>query len=247
MRVFFSRHKHKNKDEWLDFRKDRIGGSGASAIIGMNPYKSNIDYYKEKALGIEDIVEMNPAIEYGLNAESIIRSSFELSYKDKLKVYHSDYESLVRVDKPYLSASLDGELFCINDFMFTSYFKSFYSKNEEKPSSFLIQKGMKGVLEIKTTEVLSSMHREKWSNQIPQNYYIQILHYLSVTNYDFVILVAELRWEDNNGVKTKEQREYGFLRSQVEDDLKYLEEKETEFYLENVQKKQQPHLIIHVS
>ena len=36
------------------------------------------------------------------------------------------------------------------------------------------------------------MSKEKWHNAIPENYYIQILHYLNITKYDFVILVAEV-------------------------------------------------------
>ena len=48
------------------------------------------------------------------------------------------------------------------------------------------QDGRKGILEIKTTNILQSMQREKWRDQIPDNYYIQVLHYLLVTEYEFV-------------------------------------------------------------
>lgn len=39
-------------EEWLRART-KIGGSDASAIVGMNPYKTNVDLFKEKAYGIE--------------------------------------------------------------------------------------------------------------------------------------------------------------------------------------------------
>lgn len=39
-------------EEWLKART-KIGGSDASAIVGMNPYKTNVDLFKEKAYGIE--------------------------------------------------------------------------------------------------------------------------------------------------------------------------------------------------
>ena len=33
---------------WLKGRMNGIGGSDASAIVGMNPYTSNIDLFEEK-------------------------------------------------------------------------------------------------------------------------------------------------------------------------------------------------------
>lgn len=35
-------------EEWLKART-KIGGSDASAIFGMSPYKTNVDLFKEKA------------------------------------------------------------------------------------------------------------------------------------------------------------------------------------------------------
>ena len=37
------------------------------------------------------------------------------------------------------------------------------------------------------------MHREKWNDRIPDNYYIQCLHYLLATGWDFAILKAQLK------------------------------------------------------
>ena len=34
--------------EWLQARSYGIGGSDASAILGMNPYKTNIELFEEK-------------------------------------------------------------------------------------------------------------------------------------------------------------------------------------------------------
>lgn len=36
-----------SREEWLKNRQ-RIGGSDASAIVGMNPYRSNVDLWKIK-------------------------------------------------------------------------------------------------------------------------------------------------------------------------------------------------------
>jgi len=45
--------------EWLKAREMGIGGSDASAVVGMNPYKTNIDLFEEKTGRIipEDISE----------------------------------------------------------------------------------------------------------------------------------------------------------------------------------------------
>ena len=43
----------KNHKEWLKNRTYGIGGSDASAIVGMNPYKTNIELFEEKT-GEED-------------------------------------------------------------------------------------------------------------------------------------------------------------------------------------------------
>ena len=38
----------KDHADWLRVRNYGIGGSDASAILGMNPYKTNIDLFEEK-------------------------------------------------------------------------------------------------------------------------------------------------------------------------------------------------------
>ena len=46
------------------------------------------------------------------------------------------------------------------------------------------------MLEIKTTEIPRSMQREKWQDKIPDNYYIQILHQLLATGWEFAVLLS---------------------------------------------------------
>ena len=35
-----------NEQEWLSGRLNGIGGSDASAVLGMNPYKTNIELFE---------------------------------------------------------------------------------------------------------------------------------------------------------------------------------------------------------
>ena len=83
-----------------------------------------------------------------------------------------------------------------------------------------------GVLEIKTSEILKSMQKEKWNDRVPDNYFIQVLHYLNVTGYSFADLFAELNYENNYQVT----KTYEILREDVEKDIEYLQGKEIEFW-----------------
>ena len=38
----------RDEEEWLNGRMNGIGGSDAAAIVGMNPYKTNIELFEEK-------------------------------------------------------------------------------------------------------------------------------------------------------------------------------------------------------
>ena len=155
-----------NEQEWLSGRMNGIGGSDASAVVGMNPYKSNIDLFEEKiGRRIPEDISDKPCVIYGKLAEAPIRELFRLDYPE-YQVEHYEFRILQSIQNPFMQASLDGEL--------------------TDPS------GRRGILEIKTTNILQSMQREKWNDRIPDNYYIQVLHYLLVTGYEFVVLRAHL-------------------------------------------------------
>ena len=58
-----------SRKEWLEARKSCVGGSDAAAIIGLSPYKSNVDLWEEK-VGLrkpEDISD-KPYVRYGNDA-----------------------------------------------------------------------------------------------------------------------------------------------------------------------------------
>lgn len=209
-----------NEENWLVERGKGIGGSDASACLDANPYKTKRELYLEKKnLKPKQEVANPTLVEYGKNAEEYIRELFKLDYP-QFKVSHMDNTILVRKDKPYFRGSLDGIIVANDEVKITSYYKAYGSNLEFDTSNFkTISKNMIGVLEIKTSEVLSSMHKEKWNNKVPQNYYIQVLHYLNVTGFDFVLLRVKLVFEDKNKVRTHEFRDYVFLRNEVLNDL----------------------------
>lgn len=207
----------RNREEWLKNRMNGIGGSEASAIIGMNPYMSNIELWQIKTgqLIPEDISE-KPYVKYGTEAEPLMRQLFALDYP-QYEVGYVENNSYFNDKYPFALASLDGTLI-------------------EKET------GRKGILEIKTTNILQSMQKEKWDHRIPDNYYIQVLHYLMVTEFDFVVLKAQLKSSFNDDVYLQ-TRHYKIERAEVEEDIKYLEASERKFW-KQVQERKRPALLL---
>lgn len=203
-------------EEWLKNRT-KIGGSDASAIVGMNPYKTNVQLWEEKVgMAVPEDISEKPYVKYGTQAEMHLRGLFRLDYPD-LKVEYIENNMFFNKKFPWAHASLDGWL--------------------------TDQDGRKGILEIKTTEILQSTQKEKWKgNHIPNNYYIQVLHYLLVTEFDFAILKAQLKTVFD-GVPYLQTKHYHIERSEVEADIRYLAECEKEFW-KAVQERKRPALIL---
>jgi len=216
--VVFERFNYKDKKTWLKGRLRGIGGSEASACLNLNPYKSQRDLVEYKLKIKKEVFNGDPEIvEYGSKAEEHIRELWKLENKKKYEVYHKENEILQNKEIPFLIGSLDGEI-------------------TEKDTK------RKGVLEIKTARINSAVTSQKWKGGVPDNYYIQVLHYLLVTNYDFAIIVAELRYEIDGKVWFK-RVEYKIERSEVEEDLKELLEAEQKTW-DYVEKKEVPNLQI---
>ena len=192
----------KDREEWLQHR-NRIGGSDAAAIVGMNPYRSNVELWQIKTgqLEQEDISE-KPYVKYGTEAEQYLRELFRLDFPEYTVCYEEN--NMFLNDKyPFGHASLDGWL--------------------------IDEDGRKGIWECKTTNILQSMQKEKWKDRIPDNYYIQVLHYLLVTGYDFVFLRAYIMSEWGNKKRTTIE-DYTIERSEVEEDLNFLLAEEQKFW-----------------
>ena len=205
----------KDRDEWLANRS-RIGGSDASCIVGMNPYRSNVELWQIKTgqMVPEDISD-KPFVKYGTEAEPHLRELFKLDFPE-YEVFYEDNNIWTNDKYPYAHASLDGWL--------------------------IDSAGRKGIWECKTTNILQSMQKEKWDHRIPDNYYIQILHYLMVTEFDFAILKAQLKSEFKGDIYLQ-TRHYHIERSEVEEDIKFLESAERKFW-QSVQERRCPALLL---
>lgn len=197
------RYVFKSREQWLEARKNHIGGSDASACVGMNPYKDNVQLWEEKmGLIIPEDISDRAYVRYGTEAEMHLRALFSMDYP-QYQVFYEENNMFLNPDYPWMHASLDGEL--------------------------IDEDGRNGILEIKTTNILQSMQKEKWNQRIPDNYYIQILHYLAVTGYEFAVLKAQLKseWAGELRITTKH---YFIERKEVEKDIEYLIRAEKKFW-----------------
>ena len=199
MRTFSSR------EEWLKKRKSYIGGSDAGAVMGLNPYMSNVDLWEIKTGRKESPDISNESfVKFGHDAEPFLREMFKLDYPE-IKVCYMDNNMWLNDRFPYAHASLDGWLEC---------------------------EAGKGILEIKTVNVQNSAQLMEWNNRIPNSYYCQVLHYLMVTEFDFAILKARLKW---NATEEKplycQIRHYLIERKDCENDIMSLAREEEKFML----------------
>lgn len=206
----------KDREEWLESRRMSIGGSDAAAVIGMNPYKSNVDLWLEKTgQSIPEDISDKPFVKYGTDAELHLRELFKLDFP-QYRVEYVENNLFKNKKYPWGHYSADGWM---------------YDEN-----------GRKGILEIKTTEILQSMQKEKWNERIPDNYYIQLLHGFLIMETDFAILKAQLK-TSFKGMPYLQTKHYYIERADVEDDIQYLAKAEEQFW-KDMQQGKRPALIL---
>jgi len=89
-------------DEWLEWRKTKIGASDSAAILGLNPYKSAYRLWEEK-MGTKEPDPVNERMKKGIDLEPRAREHFEKMIG--MNVYPKVFE---HQQYPWMIASLDG-------------------------------------------------------------------------------------------------------------------------------------------
>ena len=129
------------REQWLEERKNGIGGSDAAAILGLNPYKTNVELWEEKTKRREPVdISEKDYVKYGTNAEEHLRELFKLDFPE-YEVSHQENTIIKHPTYPFLFASLDGQLV-------------------DKETGEL------GILEIKTTKLLRLYTKNSYVNFI---------------------------------------------------------------------------------
>lgn len=92
------------RDEWLELRRQGIGGSDASAILGLNPWKTAMDVWLEKTGEFEDEERDNEKMYWGNVLEDIVAKEF--SIRTGLRVRRRN-AILKHKDRPFMIANVD--------------------------------------------------------------------------------------------------------------------------------------------
>lgn len=192
-----------NRDTWLNGRaKQGIGASEAGSIAGCG-FQSRIDLWKLKTgrmkqrdlSGVAEVAE-------GRRMEEPIREFYRAMHPD-VTVNHYPYDILYQHDRPWLFATLDGEI--------------------ERSGDGGTERG---ILEIKNVTPSGKAGWEEWDKRIPDKYYFQILHQLLATGFRFAVLYAALHGADGSVTL----REYEFRREDVQGDMDYYLAMAAEFW-----------------
>lgn len=210
-------HRFRTREEWLKNRDHGIGGSDSSILIEKNPYKTSNQLWHEKKGHVKVKELSNPAIEHGNDLEPVLRLWFQRSYKE----YDVQYQENVILQ----SKTHEWQLY--------------------SPDGLLFHNELgKGILEIKTTLIQNGNMLEQWNDRVPQQYYVQVAHGLLVTDFNYVVVVVELRfaWIEDK----VEIRKYLIKREEMEEDLKWLMSKEQYNWNEYYIKDKEPPLVLHL-
>ena len=136
--------------DWLEYRKQGIGGSDASVVCGINRYKSPVELWMEKTNQLS-AQEAGEAAYWGTQLEPFVRAEF--TKRTGIKVNLANY-ILQSEEYPFMLANLDG-------------------------NCEVLDVGTCG-FEAKTA---SAYKAGEWEDTIPDEYMIQVQHYMAVTGY----------------------------------------------------------------
>lgn len=144
-------------DEWLNLRKQGIGGSDASVVCGINRYKSPMELWLDKTNQLP-YQEAGEAAYWGTILEPFVVSEFT----KRTGIEVSRQKQLLQSEEhPFMLANLDG--IC------------------EHPDYGTV------IFEAKTASAYKS---SEWEDAIPDEYMLQIQHYMAVAGYKGAYIAA---------------------------------------------------------
>ena len=129
-----------SRADWLKWRTKGIGGSDASVIAGINPYKSVYQLWKEKTGQIEPEEEENDFTHFGTILEPIVKKEFMARTGLKVRAKRMLLQSS---EYPFMLADLDGVInengkMCIFEAKTASAYKQDVWENGV-PEAYLLQ------------------------------------------------------------------------------------------------------------
>ena len=137
-------------------RNQGIGGSDASIIMGLNPFKNQVELWEEKT-GIRFPADLSDIekIKWGLLLEDIIGKEYANRTGKRVRNVNRTYR---HKDFPFLQGHIDKKI-----------------------------EGLNAGVEIKNVGLRQAKY---WNKRPPIYYEYQVLHYLSITGFDYFDVVA---------------------------------------------------------
>lgn len=114
--------------DWLEYRKQGIGGSDASVVCGINRYKSPVELWLEKTDQLP-AQEAGEAAYWGTQLEPFVRAEFTKRTGIEVRQMHQILQS---AEYPFMLANLDGicEVPDVGTCIFEAKTASAYKANE---------------------------------------------------------------------------------------------------------------------
>lgn len=212
---------YKTKEEWLKHRG--IGGSSASAIMGVSKWATVQDIYDDLALNRRKADKKNSRMDEGSKAESLIRQLFALEHPEFEVIEPEGYWQFRDEECEFLTVTPDGLL---------------YDKNTKT----------NGGLEIKDVELRKQADKDKWLNGIIPDYYLTqlIQYFIILKDIKFMVLLARLKIYAGSELDHVETRCYMLRREGMALSIKEQREREIEFVEEHIKPKIRPSIDIKI-
>lgn len=149
--LVYANKKEMSPEQWLEARRQGIGGSDAAAIVGLNPYATPFSLFAEKT-GRAEPPEDNEAMRQGRDFEEYVAQRFReyMAARGTPKKTKECGFMLRHPKYPWMLANVDRLIV-----------------------------GEKAGLECKTTSVMNL--KKFRNGEYPEQYYVQCVHYMAVT------------------------------------------------------------------
>ncbi len=149
-----TRLKFKNRQEWLNARKDGIGASEVASVVGLNPWETPYQLWRKK-LGIDPAQPENFAMKAGHYLEDAVAHFYaDASGRTIINSSKDDF-MFIDANKPFLRVSPD---------------RTFWLGSKRNDDD-------KGILECKTTQ------RSIDPDDLPKHWFCQVQMNLGVAGY----------------------------------------------------------------
>jgi putative phage-type endonuclease len=177
-----------DRREWLQQRRNGIGGSDAAAVLGLSPWKSPLTLWSEKCgLVSEPNLDELEFIEWGQVLEEPIARKYE-QVTGRSLFDHGRFAIRQSECYPFMHCTIDREV-CANNYGNPK------DPDSGKPPVFAL--GI-GDLSIKNTGAFKA---KDWEEEPPLPYQVQLQHELAVTGLQwgsFAVLIGgqKFKWCD---------------------------------------------------